>query len=96
MVSLTVTEKGYCQDVNGDLDTANALVKDDLEGNLAKPKTAIGMIVAALRQRKQKGMVSFTVLSCDNLPENGDKVRGITFYTIPIWLFDRQTDKVMV
>lgn len=75
MVSLTVTEKGYCQDVNGDLDTSNAFIKDDLEGDLAKPKSAIGMIVAALRQRKRKGMVSFTVLSCDNLPENGDKVR---------------------
>lgn len=49
-------------------------MKSDLEGNLAKPKSAIGMIVAALRQRREQGTRSFTVLSCDNLPENGDKV----------------------
>lgn len=54
---------------------ANALVKSDLDGDLAKPSSAIGMIVAALRKRKQEGTPSFTVLSCDNLPENGDKVR---------------------
>ena len=52
----------------------NALVKSDLDGDLAKPSSAIGMIVAALRQRRAKGTPSFTVLSCDNLPENGDKV----------------------
>lgn len=50
------------------------MVKNDLEGDLAKPSTAIGMIVAALRQRRDTGTPSFTVLSCDNLPENGDKV----------------------
>lgn len=54
---------------------ANALVKSDLDGDLAKPSSAIGMIVAALRQRRKNGTPSFTVLSCDNLPENGDKVR---------------------
>lgn len=53
---------------------ANALVKSDLDGDLAKPSSAIGMIVAALRQRRKNGTPSFTVLSCDNLPENGDKV----------------------
>lgn len=53
-------------------------MKSDLEGNLAKPKSAIGMIVAALRQRREQGTRSFTVLSCDNLPENGDKVNKHT------------------
>ena len=54
---------------------ANPLVKSDLDGDLAQPSSAIGMIVAALRQRRNSGTPSFTVLSCDNLPENGDKVR---------------------
>lgn len=54
---------------------ANSLVKSDLDGDLAKPSSAIGMIVAALRERRKNGTPSFTVLSCDNLPENGDKVR---------------------
>lgn len=74
IVSLTITEKGYCQDNQGDLDTNNPFVKSDIEGNLQKPKTAIGMIVAGLRRRMENGEPSFTVLSCDNLPENGDKV----------------------
>lgn len=52
-------------------------MKSDLDGDLAKPKTAIGMIVAGLRARMKKGLGSFTVLSCDNLPENGDKVKII-------------------
>lgn len=58
----------------------NAFIKSDLEGGLAKPKSAIGMIVAGLRQRKEKGLKSFTVLSCDNLPENGDKVTTETSF----------------
>lgn len=49
-------------------------MKSDLEGGLSKPKSAIGMIVAGLRKRRDTGVKSFTVLSCDNLPENGDKV----------------------
>ncbi|CAM9645157.1 unnamed protein product, partial [Chrysoparadoxa australica] len=77
IVSLTVTEKGYCQNVSGDLDTENAFVKSDLEGDLACPKTAIGMICAALRARKNRGIESFTVMSCDNLPENGDKIKHV-------------------
>ncbi|CAM9340214.1 unnamed protein product, partial [Discosporangium mesarthrocarpum] len=78
IVSLTVTEKGYCQNVNGDLDTQNnAFVKSDLECNLTKPKTAIGMICAGLRKRMEDGVPSFTVLSCDNLPENGDKIKHV-------------------
>ncbi|CAM9662527.1 unnamed protein product, partial [Sphacelaria rigidula] len=35
------------------------------------------MIVAALKQRKANGVKSFTVLSCDNLPENGDKIKHV-------------------
>lgn len=60
--------------LNPSLFKTNALVKSDLDGDLAKPSSAIGMIVAALRKRKKEGTPSFTVLSCDNLPENGDKV----------------------
>ncbi|CAM9207315.1 unnamed protein product [Chrysoparadoxa australica] len=78
IVSLTVTEKGYMQDVNGDLDTDNSRVKDDLANDLATPKTCTGIILAALRKRMQAGVPSFTVMSCDNLPENGDKIKHVT------------------
>lgn len=72
IVSLTVTEKGYSQDVNtGDLDFNNANVQHDL-ANIGTPKTAIGYIVSALQQRRNAGIKSFTVLCCDNLQANGD------------------------
>lgn len=71
IVSLTVTEKGYCHDVvSGDLNLENPDIQHDL-ANLNVPKTAIGFIVAALKYRSENGLPAFTVLSCDNLPSNG-------------------------
>ena len=70
ILSLTVTEKGYCYDSDKNLDQENSFIKQDLE-NLAAPKTALGYIVSALKSRKDTGMAPFTVMSCDNLPGNG-------------------------
>ncbi|WP_068319065.1 mannitol dehydrogenase family protein [Polycladidibacter hongkongensis] len=69
IISLTVTEKGYCVK-NDALDTDNAMIQHDLE-NIAAPKTAIGLIVAGLAKRKELGNGPITVMSCDNLPNNG-------------------------
>ncbi|MEN1501227.1 mannitol dehydrogenase family protein, partial [Pseudomonas aeruginosa] len=67
IVSLTVTEKGYCADAaSGQLDLNNPLIKHDLE-NPTAPKSAIGYIVEALRLRREKGLKAFTVMSCDNV-----------------------------
>lgn len=71
IVSLTITEKGYCMlPGGGDLDLENPLIKFDL-ANPSKPRSAPGVIVEALYRRMQRGLKSFTVLSCDNIPENG-------------------------
>lgn len=71
IVSLTVTEKGYCVLPGGaGLDLDNPLIKADL-ANPSQPKSAPGVIVEALSRRMQKGIPSFTALSCDNIPENG-------------------------
>lgn len=71
IVSLTVTEKGYCMLPSGaGLDLNNALIKADL-ANPTKPMSAPGVIVEALYRRMQRGLKSFTALSCDNIPENG-------------------------
>ena len=76
IVSLTITEKGYCLNpATGELMVDNALIAHDLE-NIQNPKTALGLIVAALGQRKAKGMLPFTVLSCDNVPDNGKRARA--------------------
>lgn len=63
--------KGYCADAaSGQLDLNNPLIKHDLE-NPTAPKSAIGYIVEALRLRREKGLKAFTVMSCDNVRENG-------------------------
>jgi fructuronate reductase len=72
IVSLTVTEKGYCHDpATGNLNLAHPDIQHDLK-NIAAPKSAIGFLVAALQARVNAGLKSFTVLSCDNLPNNGE------------------------
>lgn len=73
LVTLTVTEKGYCL-AGEDLDVAHP----DIEHDLASPDTphsAIGYIVTGLRQRHRLGLAPYTVLSCDNLPGNGHRLR---------------------
>jgi len=71
IVSLTITEKGYCADHStGELDENNALIKHDLK-HPHEPDSAIGYIVEALRLRRERGIRGFTVMSCDNVQENG-------------------------
>lgn len=71
IVSLTVTEKGYClEPSSGDLNEADAGILHDL-ANPASPRTAPGFIVEAIAQRRARGLAPFTVLSCDNLSHNG-------------------------
>lgn len=76
IVTLTVTEKGYRLDpATGDLLLDDADVAADL-ADIASPRTAPGFIVAALRARKAAGLQPFTVISCDNLPHNGKRIRA--------------------
>ncbi|MEO8016815.1 MAG: mannitol dehydrogenase family protein [Pseudomonadota bacterium] len=70
IVSLTVTEKGYCLDAKNHLDVANVDIAHDL-ANHANPRSTIGWIVEGLRRRRAAGVPPFAVLSCDNLPDNG-------------------------
>ena len=77
ILSLTVTEKGYYRTPDGGLDTANALVKEDLQdwnNGLKQPKTAPGLICTVLLRRRGKAG-PLTVMSCDNLPLNGNTAR---------------------
>ncbi|WP_377511878.1 mannitol dehydrogenase family protein [Octadecabacter sp. R77987] len=76
IVSLTVTEGGYYVDaLTGGFDTRHPEVQADA-GAPASPKTVFGMIIAGLRARRDAGQVPFTVMSCDNLPENGHVARN--------------------
>jgi fructuronate reductase len=77
IVSLTVTEKGYCHDpASGALDEAHPDIRHDL-GAPHAPRSAPGFLVEALRRRREAGIAPFTVLCCDNLPANGATVRRV-------------------
>jgi fructuronate reductase len=76
IVTLTVTEKGYRLDpATGDLLLDDPDVAADL-ADISAPRTAPGFIVAALQARKAAGLKPFTVISCDNLPHNGQRIRA--------------------
>lgn len=76
IVTLTITEKGYrLNPVSGDLLSDDPDVVADL-ADIARPRTAPGFIVAALRARRAAGLKPFTVISCDNLPRNGERIRA--------------------
>ncbi|GAB2188223.1 mannitol dehydrogenase family protein [Roseibium sp. LAB1] len=73
VITLTITEKGYCLK-DGRLDADNAGIRQDLATPEA-PSTAIGVLVAGLRRRQAAGLAGLTILSCDNLPANGNLCR---------------------
>jgi mannitol 2-dehydrogenase len=75
IVSLTVTEGGYnFHAVTGEFDASRPDVVHDLQPETA-PKTTFGLITEALVRRRRRGFPPFTVMSCDNIPGNGDAAR---------------------
>lgn len=77
VVSLTVTEKGYCHDpATGRLKADHPDIVHDL-ANPSAPRSAIGLLVAGLRARRAAGLGPFTALCCDNLPSNGHVLAGL-------------------
>ena len=75
IISLTVTEGGYnVNDTTGEFDTANPEVLADLEPG-AVPRTTFGLVIEALSRRRKRGQAPFTVMSCDNLQDNGYRAR---------------------
>jgi fructuronate reductase len=76
IVTLTVTEKGYCHNpATGALNLNHPDVQHDL--TTTSPKSALGYLVRGLQLRRDRGLAPFTVLTCDNLPNNGKLVRGL-------------------
>ena len=75
IVSLTVTEGGYnIHPVSGRFDLSNPQVAADLQADAA-PTTVFGLVVEALRRRRERSTPPFTVMSCDNLQDNGRVAR---------------------
>ena len=77
IVSTTITEKGYCHNP-----ATGALLMDhpDIVHDLSHPeapRSAIGYIVHALNRRRLAGHAPFTLMPCDNLPNNGPLTRSV-------------------
>ncbi|SDB94701.1 mannitol 2-dehydrogenase [Sanguibacter gelidistatuariae] len=72
IVSLTVTEGGYnVHHVTGEFDATTEAVAADLQPG-AVPATTFGLVTEALRRRRDRGIIPFTVMSCDNIQGNGN------------------------
>ena len=77
IISLTITEKGYCHDpATGELDENHPDIIHDL-AHPDEPKSAPGLIVEAIWHRRESGVSPFAVMSCDNLPANGRTAQKI-------------------
>lgn len=71
VVTITVTEHGYCAvEPGGALDTTRAEVTHDI-AEPQSPTSLPGLLLEALVRRRAAGVAPFTVASCDNLPANG-------------------------
>ncbi len=73
IVTMTVTEKGYCLKGDGSLDFDHPDIAHDVAEPL-NPVSLIGHLVEGLRRRFKAGTAPFTVISCDNLVDNGHKL----------------------
>jgi mannitol 2-dehydrogenase len=75
IVSLTITSNGYFLDpVTHEFDTDNPEVRADLTATESYA-TAWPYLVEALDHRRRNGIAPFTVLCCDNLPDNTPAAR---------------------
>jgi mannitol 2-dehydrogenase len=75
IVSLTVTEGGYCIDpATGSFNPEHPDIVYDA-AHMDAPKGVFGVLLAALKRRRDEGRAPFTVMSCDNIPHNGQVAR---------------------
>lgn len=75
LVTITVTEAGYLRRPDGRLDIDRDDVRADVAALRADPTGAVGTLpgklTAGLLARRAAGAGPLTILSCDNLPDNG-------------------------
>ena len=85
LITLTVTEKGYCYDSeNHKLDLNHPAIINDLKSSLDPPLSVIGALAESLNIRFNTSKAPVTIMSCDNVPENGDMLRGCIYEFISI------------
>jgi fructuronate reductase len=81
LVTITVTEAAYLRNAEGRLDTDQDVIIADLETLRSDPDRTVSSLparlVAGLLARRDAGSGAITILSCDNLPENGEVTRTV-------------------
>lgn len=76
VVTLTVTEKAYRSDpASGRLRADPDLLRE--LGGEAPPRSVPALLVAGLRARVRAGAGPLALVSCDNLPANGQRLRAL-------------------
>jgi fructuronate reductase len=74
LITTTVTEKGYCLTSGGGLDFSHAEIVHDL-AHPAAPRSLIGHLCAGLARRRALRVAAPNIVSCDNLTDNGPRLR---------------------
>lgn len=75
LITVTVTEKGYCLDGSGRLDLNHPDIAHDLRHREA-PRSLIGWLMRGLSLRRERRLPPYLVVSCDNLSDNGPTLRA--------------------
>ena len=66
IISFTITEKGYCRASDGSLDFA-----------LTNESSVYRFLKDGLSLRRERGLAGVTLLSCDNLAQNGEQLEKL-------------------
>ena len=74
LVTMTVTEKGYCLNGEGELAFDHPDIAHDL-CNPEAPRSLIGWVAHGLQLRRERGLEPYLVVCCDNLSNNGSTLR---------------------
>lgn len=77
VVTMTITEKAYYRvPSTGALDWDHPDIVRDRVGD-APPATVLGLLSRAFARRRDAGAGAFTVISCDNVPSNGELLSSV-------------------
>jgi fructuronate reductase len=97
IVTITVTEAGYLRGPDEHLDLGRDVVVSDLQAlrsDITNPVASLpARLVAGLAARRTAGAAALTILSCDNLPDNGEVTKtvvqdlaAVVDETLPDWI----------
>jgi len=77
IVSLTITEGGYYLTNQGEgFNIEHPDIQQDI-AHFAQPRSIFGILLQALNVRRKQNLPGVTLLSCDNIPHNGDVTKRI-------------------